>query len=69
MTANGLKPETVEELIDTLSYIRREFERNERLDETNMVHVRRALRMVDHDRAAAFVAEVAHPHSRQMAAE
>ena len=51
---SDLKPATVEELVDTLRYLKREFDKQNYLDKINMRHVRAALDMVDHDQAAAL---------------
>ena len=69
MTTGSLKPETIAELIDTLEYLKHECERDHKIDDINMIHVYRALRMVDRDREAAFVAKLAYLSSRQMLAE
>jgi len=50
-----IKPETIAEIIDTLEYLKREFERDGKIDIINMIHVYGALRMVDHARQPSAI--------------
>ncbi len=43
----NLTPETVAELVETLRYLKREFDQGFRLDSVNMLHVERALARVE----------------------
>lgn len=61
-----LSPATVEELIDTLRYLDREFARFGQIDATNMRHVTAALALVDFDKPAA---SPLRDSSQQIAAE
>ena len=58
INVSDLKPATVEELVDTLRYLKREFDRNNFLDKINMRHVRKVLDMVDHDQASALYRKI-----------
>lgn len=55
---SDIKPATVQEMVDTLRYLKREFDRYQHLDATNVRHIRAALAMVEHDQAAALYAKV-----------
>ena len=55
---SDIKPATVEELVETMRYLKREFDKQNYLDKINMRHVRAALDMVDHDQAAALYRKI-----------